>query len=90
MKLLLPLLLGLTHGKFVIPNMEFREQEAAPTSDLEKIALGKVIFDDDPSITRHGFKHFTQLFFLSSLMWHNGQKTLAQSHFKILELKSSS
>jgi hypothetical protein len=33
--------------------MEFREQEAAPTSDLEKIALGKVIFDDDPSITSY-------------------------------------
>ena len=58
MKLLLPLLLGIAHGKFVIPNMEFREQEAAPTSGIEKIALGKVIFDDDPSITRHGFKDF--------------------------------
>lgn len=65
MKLLLPLLLGLAHGKFVIPNMEFREQEAPPTSDDQKIALGKVIFDDDPSITRHSFKHFTQRFFSS-------------------------
>ena len=56
MKLLFPVLLGIIHGKFVIPNMEFREQETPPTSDLEKIALGKVIFDDDPTITRHDFK----------------------------------
>ena len=60
MKLLFPVLLGIIHGKFVIPNMEFREQETPPTSDLEKIALGKVIFDDDPTITRHDFKYETE------------------------------